>query len=116
MPATAPSTALKAYNRARGAALSPQERILYVLDTALQAIESADTARVHKALALLRQSLDYDAAPEIALGLERLYAYCDRTLDQGERDEARRVLRSLRSFWQGPNEVTRPPFSLSTHV
>lgn len=109
-------SALAAYQQARHAALSPRERILYVLQIATEATEAREWEKARKAIAALRGALDYSAGPEIALGLERLYTYCDRCLRAQDQAEALRVLASLTTSWKQAGDGAPPEGKVSAQA
>ena len=58
-----------------------------------------DADRVSKSLALLEQSLNPHAFPELGRSLLDIYRYCQTLLDTQSFDEAAFYLRTLRDAW-----------------
>jgi flagellin-specific chaperone FliS len=77
---------------------SPVHVLVMTYDVAIQACEQRNLARAMRALGVLRNALDMDQG-EVALGLYRLYQWCEECLRQGEYAQAGRLLRSLRDAW-----------------
>ncbi len=84
---------------------SAVELLLMAYDAALVGCNRRDLELTSQALSVLRQSLDFDKAPEISMGFLRLYQQCSVLIRAGNYEETSRVLRSLRDAWE---QATRP--------
>lgn len=78
---------------------SPIERVIIVYDVAIAACGVPDRERALRAVSLLRQSLDWEAAPEIAPRLQALYEYCEECIRGNDYDTPLSLLRELRDAW-----------------
>ncbi|HIC90344.1 MAG TPA: flagellar protein FliS [Anaerolineae bacterium] len=91
-------TPQQVYQRQQIEGANPLELILMAYDAAVVACTRRDLAQTTKALAILRNGLDFSQG-EIAVGLLRLYQYCADLARQGKFDEAVGLLRELRETW-----------------
>ncbi len=90
---------LKAYKGTQAESLTPLEKILIVTEKGIRAAQAHDSVRVSKVLTVLRSALDYNKCPEIAMGLDRLYVYAEKGVEQQNFTEVIRVLISLKKSW-----------------
>lgn len=84
-------------NQINGA--STLDLVIMAYDAALIGCGQQDLERTTKALATLRDALDFSYDEEIAMGLFKLYQYCADLTRKGEYDEAAYLLRELRDAW-----------------
>lgn len=77
---------------------SPLRLILITYDVAITACAQRDLIKTTRALAVLRDALNFDYA-EIAGRLFSLYEWCADLARKGQYDEAARILRELRDAW-----------------
>lgn len=77
---------------------SPLRLIIITYDVAITACAQRDLSKTTRALAVLRNALNFDYA-EIAGRLFSLYEWCADLARKGQYDEAARILRELRDAW-----------------
>ena len=90
----------RAYQVQRAVTTTPLDRLLMVYDLALTACHTHDLPATHRALRLLSRTLDFDADPELAGHLFRVYEYCQTRLRTGAFEEVASVLSELRLVWR----------------
>ncbi|WP_199610050.1 flagellar protein FliS [Flocculibacter collagenilyticus] len=76
------------------------ENILAHYDSAITACEEKDNAQLQAELAILKQALNKDVAPELTENLSRLYTYCQDEAEKGNFAEAKKVMTELKEAWQ----------------
>jgi hypothetical protein len=64
------------------ASMSPREQIILRFDLAWKAANEGDYDRLMMLLMLMRQSLNFDENPQIALSFLRVYNYCGDALEK----------------------------------
>lgn len=77
---------------------SPLRLVIMAYDAAIIGCEQRDLIKTTRALAVLRDALNFDYA-EIAGRLFSLYEWCADLARKGQYDEAARILRELRDAW-----------------
>jgi hypothetical protein len=82
---------------------NPLRHVLRAYDRAIRACELEDGAAAHRALALLRASLDHGTAE--ASGFEGIFVWCERAVVAGDFAEPARRLGTLRNAWQTAEQV-----------
>lgn len=71
-----------------------------------------DLERTVTAVNLLRDTLDYNYAPDFAMGLYQLYTYFGEMARKGEYEELAKMLRELRTTWaQAKAQMEAAPVS-----
>ncbi|MDP0499582.1 MAG: hypothetical protein Q7P63_05730 [Verrucomicrobiota bacterium JB022] len=88
-----------AYQKVQATASTPMERLRHVTRRALEHCTHQETEQALIGLQHLRSGLDYQKAPEVALGLNRIYDYCDTAVREGDWGEAIRMLAGLDTIW-----------------
>lgn len=78
---------------------SPIERVIMVYDAALTACAQEDMERALRAVSLLRQALNWKAAPELAPRLQAIYEFCEECIRARDYATAAPLLRELREGW-----------------
>lgn len=78
---------------------SPIERVIMVYDVALTACSQEDIERALRAVSVLRQALDWEAAPELAPRLQAIYEFCEECIREKDYATAASLLRELREGW-----------------
>jgi len=73
--------------------------VIRTFDIALASCNRHDAEKALKALAVLEQSLNGEAFPELASSLLRLYRYCQDLLREGAFTEASEYLDVLHRAW-----------------
>lgn len=73
--------------------------VIRTFEVAITACNQGNPDKVLKALAVLEQSLNTHAFPELATRLSRLYRYCGDLVLKGAFREARGYLDALRDAW-----------------
>lgn len=73
--------------------------LLKAYDQALGHINAGDSAQAQATLLILIRSLDFAAEPSTAVGLMRLYRYCEAAIARDDLPEAARILAGLRDAW-----------------
>ncbi len=80
--------------------MSRIERLLLTYDIAVTAANEGDAPRLMKALAVLRGALCFDQNPDIAMGLMRLFRFCENAVEERQAfHEAAQILFALREAW-----------------
>jgi len=98
-PAMNPQVALRSYQQNQITSASPLQLVLMAYDVALVGCARRDLAKTTRAINTLIKSLDMEQGGEVALGLYRLYQYCNDLARKGQYDEAARILRELAGAW-----------------
>lgn len=93
-----PQVALRSYQQNQITSASPLQLVLMAYDVALVGCARRDLMKTTRAINTLIKSLDMEQG-EIALGLYRLYQYCNDLARKGQYDEAARILRELAGAW-----------------
>lgn len=78
---------------------SPLDRVILVYDAALTGCGAGNMQKALQALSLLRNSLDWEAAPQIAPGLQAIYEYCEERVREKDFETPANILRELRETW-----------------
>lgn len=92
--------ALRRYRLSQLSAMSRLERLLVTYDIAVAAANGGDAPRLMKALAVLRGALCFDEHAEIAMGLLRLFRFCETAVEERQAfHEAAQILYALREAW-----------------
>ncbi len=80
---------------------SPQKLLLKIYDFAIAQSRQKNIEKTNKALSELIHALRYDnpEANEIALGLRKLYEYCQDQTRKGKFDIVEEILTDLRKTW-----------------
>ncbi len=87
---------------------SPLDLIILAYDAALIGCNNKDLARTTRALNELKNSLDPSYDAQIALGLHRLYTWCQDLARANNYDEAAKILRELRDTWLQVKQQYQP--------
>lgn len=108
--------AARHYRRNQLVGMTPMERLLLLYNMAIAAANEGDADRLLRALAVLRASLRFDEHTQVALGLLRLYRYCEHAVrTRGAFDEAVHILDGLRQAWQMAEPRQAAPMADSAH-
>ncbi|KAF0096165.1 MAG: hypothetical protein E1N59_132 [Puniceicoccaceae bacterium 5H] len=75
------------------------ERLRHVTRRALEHCTKQEKEQTLVGLQHLRNGLDYQRMPEIALGLGRIYQYCETAVQEENWGEAVRMLAGLDAIW-----------------
>jgi len=102
---------IQAYQKVKEQSVSPLDKVLYVTEVAIRAAQGQDGERLKKVLLVLRNGLNFEKYPDIAIGLERLYVYCEQMVDDGDYREALRVLVTLKRSWLESERFSNPPMA-----
>lgn len=97
---------------------SPLRLVIMAYDAAIIGCEQRHLIKTTRALAVLRDALNFDYA-EIAGRLFSLYEWCADLARKGQYDEAARILRELRDAWAAclpAVEHSAAPQSLPTYA
>ncbi|MFZ0390251.1 MAG: flagellar export chaperone FliS [Calditrichia bacterium] len=78
--------------------LSPTELILKIYDLIIISIKKEDISKANSGFTELIASLNFDQK-EIAMGLFRLYRYCQECLRKNQYKQALQVVEDLRESW-----------------
>lgn len=78
--------------------LNANELILKLYDLAILSIKKEDIKKANQAIAELIAALNFDYQ-EVAMGLFRLYRYCQDCLYQKKYDDAINIMEELRNSW-----------------
>lgn len=103
LPPPSPSLLRKAgrlYRHAHIESATGMERLLMAYDAALKACENRDRETLAQALSVLKNALDLDKDPLFALGLLRLYLWCEQALGEDNFEAVAGILSPLRTAWQ----------------
>ncbi len=104
MPASAPfPRAASAYAPAP-LDLSPLERLLQAYDLAIVACRARQARAAYRHIATLRAAHPCDTPA--AVGIDALYAYCERAVLSGDYLGAAHTLAQLRGAWQAADRIT----------
>lgn len=103
-----PQNAPNAYRMNQINNASPLELLILAYDAALMGCNQQDLDRTTRALSVLRNALDFEQAPEEAMGFYRLYQWIGDLARQGKYDEAAELLRELREAWQQVKQQQQP--------
>ncbi len=109
-----PQVALRNYRQNQITSANPLQLVLMAYDVALVGCARRDLAKTTRAINTLIKALDMEQG-EIALGLYRLYQYCNDLVRKGQYDEAARILRELAGAWV-QCLVEKEPLATSTRV
>jgi len=109
MKGKANKTGINAYKKNQEHSVSPLQKILYVMEVAVRSAQRRDGERLKKILQVLRSGLNYSKYPEVAIGLERLYVYCDQMVEEENFKEALRVLVTLKRTWMESEKFSKAP-------
>jgi hypothetical protein len=85
-------------------ALSPLDQLLQAYDLAIAACRARDARASYRHLAVLRAAHPCDTPS--ALGIDALYAWCERAVSGGDFLGAARTLEQLRGAWQAADRIT----------
>jgi flagellin-specific chaperone FliS len=88
-----------AYKERQILTASPIELLILNYDAALMSCQGRDMARALQAVGMLRSSLNWEAAPEIAPRLQAIYEYCEECIRREEYELPLKLLRDLRDTW-----------------
>ncbi|MCX6150713.1 MAG: flagellar protein FliS [Ignavibacteriales bacterium] len=80
---------------------SPQQIIIKIYDFAIASCSRHDLIKTNNAIQELINALRFDDqnSREIAVGLFRLYYYCQEEMRNGNHDSVKQVLTDLRDAW-----------------
>ncbi len=80
---------------------SPQKLLIKVYDFAIVNCKRKNMEKTNRALSELINALNYDEpqAKEIAIGLLKLYQYCQEQMRQGNTEIVATILTDLREAW-----------------
>ncbi len=90
-----------------------RELILRAYDTIIAHINNGQSEEAREVLYMLIKALDFSAEPSSAIGLMRLYRYCEAALARNDLVEASRIITNLRNAWAMadiPQDVVKPDF------
>lgn len=94
------SNQMNVYKKQEIAVSSPERTILHLYDIAIQSCISEEEDRAGKAVALLIDGLNFEVGGNVASRLFRLYEYCLVSIHDKKYDEARSILKELRTTWR----------------
>jgi len=94
---------------------SPLDLLIMAYDAALIGCNNQNLDRTTRALNELKNALDFSYDAEIALGLHRLYTWCQDLARDNRYDEAARILRELRDAWLQVKQQYQQPAAASPH-
>jgi len=77
---------------------SPEELILKVYDLTIVSIHKRDIKKANLAISELIAALDFEYHDE-AMGLFKLYRYCQDCIYKSQYDEAYSIIQDLRNTW-----------------
>lgn len=93
-----PSNKVNAYLNTQVTSATPEQLLLMVYDVAIVNCQNKNPEKVHKAITELISSLNFEYQ-DIALGLFRLYQYCQELVRKRNFEEAGSILKELRDTW-----------------
>jgi len=97
-PAIVNNKSLQNYQKSQILSMEPVPLLIKVYDFTILHCKRKDVMKASKGLIELISALDFDH-DEIALGLFRLYQFCQDKIKQGNYEEAISILEGLRSSW-----------------
>lgn len=100
--------ALKAYGVRESGDDEALRRLVAMYDAALGACVSRDAATLDSVLALMQDSINFEAWPSLGLVLYAQYHTCRRHAREGTFIEAGRILATLRAAWLDGAKKSNP--------
>lgn len=94
------SNQMNIYKQQEIAVSTPERTILHLYDIAIQSCITGEEDRAGKAIALLIDGLNFEVGNDIASRLFRLYEYCLVSIHDKKYEDARSILKELRSTWR----------------
>ncbi|MFC1477193.1 flagellar export chaperone FliS [candidate division KSB1 bacterium] len=97
-PALVNNKQLQTYQQSQIMSMEPVPLLIKVYDFIILHCKKKEAVKASKGLVELMSALNFDY-DEVALGLFRLYQYCQDKIKLGEYDEAIKILENLRNAW-----------------